>query len=211
MVDENLIVPKHRKEDNQNETHHDAITPDREQSDQSFKEYLQSKRNPIKLAILSFFLGTVLIGTLVVLGQEALKRSLLREETKARIDLLNSSVGFFPYQERYSVDQLLDYELSVSDFIENIEISVIFGENTEILNYNVLYSLDISGFKVNRSNKNHIIVTLHHPLDIKRRVRIFLSSRRIVVEDDKIELEFPEISLEGKDKNGKKVYLNANI
>lgn len=206
----------------------------------SFLNYLAQKRNEIILSAIGFILAGIIVATGLVIGQEYLKNLLFDKTTTARIEKTNSSLAVFPSDKSYEVVELLEYEISLSDYAQEVTVIATFKQNTEIVRSNVLYSIDIEGFseKAQQSpqltptvspsplkigsplpkqtvpptnnaqsvKRNHIELSLHHPLNLSTKAKVYFLVRKIVSSKEDIKLEDPNIHVEGKDKNGNKIY-----
>ena len=128
-------------------------------------------------------------------------------ETIAEIRRVSFSSAVFPSEQSYEVIRVYEYEAVTSGLVKNVKFSAIFGEGSEILRYNVLYLLDISGFRHEFPSPNHVILKLTHHLDATRSARIYLIAKNIVRSKDNIgNLAHPKMTLEGIDKNENGVY-----
>lgn len=65
----------------------------------NFREFLKRKRNEIVLGVIAFVIGTVIIGTILVIFQEALKKFFFPDRTTATIRLVESDVPAPPRVE----------------------------------------------------------------------------------------------------------------
>jgi hypothetical protein len=166
----------------------------------NFLAYMWGQRKKILAGIAPPVIAVIIA---VVSGQ--IGNWLIADTTTATIKLLSSSFAAFPRQNSLEVMQLMTYEASVSDLVKNIIITAVFEQNTEIVQHNVLYSVDVEGVEPEKPRKNHIVLRLKHDLDVKRRVIIYLLTKRIATSREHIKLEVPEVRIQGIDKNGKTV------
>jgi hypothetical protein len=170
-----------------------------------FLPYLKQHRNQILLGVLGFVLGTVILGTVLALFQEGLKRFFFSDDTTATIRQVQSSTAAFPSQS-LEVYQILAYDIAASDLLRNIKVTVVFPKSTEIILYHAAYSVNVDGFDAKQPANYHLELTLRHYLDVKRRVRLYLLTRREVASLEFVKSESPEISLDGTDKKGNAVH-----
>ena len=170
------------------------------------RTYLKSKKNEIFLAVAGFVLGTMVIGTILAVSQEWIKHTLFDKKTRVEAKLAGSSVAAFEDANSLNQLQLLSYVVSASDLVKNVKISITFAKSTEIERSTVLYSVDIKGATQNKDPANHLEISLAHPLDVSKKVYIYLLSKRPIKGVSELEVEIPDFHVEGTDKNGNTVY-----
>jgi len=159
-------------------------------------------------AIGTYLLITVVLGTVLAVVQDRLKdwaKGWLTD-TSAHITLSSSSFAAFPSQHSLEVMELVVYDISASDLVKGIKITAIFGRLTQIIRHHVLYSVDIEGFDALLPQPNQLVLSLKHEIDVKRKVTVYILTKRIAASREDVKLELPEIHVEGTDKNGKVVY-----
>jgi len=105
------------------------------------------------------------------------------------------------------IERLCRYDISVSDFIEDVRIDVVFKEDTEILKCNAVYSIsDLKGFKSVLPQKHHLKLSLIHNLNSEIKAHVFIFTRRIRKTLKNIEQVLPKIQVKGRNRHGKIVY-----
>jgi hypothetical protein len=110
---------------------------------QGFVNYIKQH----KYEIYGYIIATVIVGTGLVLLQEQLKGWLFPEKEAAlELKRVSSSVAGFPTQQSIEVIQLLVYEISASDLVEEIKVTANFKKDTSIIRQHVLYSIDVEGY-----------------------------------------------------------------
>lgn len=102
--------------------------------------------------------------------------------------LRESAIGVFPNGNSTELIQLLAYDLTTSDLIRKVKVTAIFKQHTDLINSNVVYSVDISGFTPQAHQKNYIVLTLNHDLDLTKRARIYLLTKRNILPGDEAQL-----------------------
>lgn len=187
--------------------HKDAIAPEGRFGTMSFVTYLHDHRNEILAGVIAFFLATVLIGTVLTVGQEGLKRYFFPDTTKAQVLPVGSALGVFQGAgPDLEITQILSYDISATDLVKGVKITAVFGKTTEVSKCYVQYSVDIQGFKIDHTDKNVVTVNLNQQLDVSRKATVYFLTRRMASGRENIRLDLPEIHVEGTDKNGKTVY-----
>ena len=169
-----------------------------------FFDYLRRKKYEISLGIIGFLIATVLIGTVLAVVQEGLKQRFLG--TRLRIKTLAAASGVFPSGAGLSVKQVSSYEISATDLVRELNVSITFPEGTKIVTANVVYTVALSGFAPAPTDSNAIEVKLNHQLDAAKRAQVFVITERPFRSSDQVNSQPPDIHVEGKDKNGNVVY-----
>lgn len=172
----------------------------------SLFKYIIKKRNPLIVSAISFLLGGVIVGTASGILQEWFKQLWLSKKAKVNLQLVNSSYGVFTDTHSEKVIQIMTYKVSVSDFTRDIKITATFSEPTMIRNCYVTYTVDLKGFKCVKLQKNHVELTLDHPLDASKKAYIYLWTEREFTSDESAKSEVPDIHIQGRARNEKTVY-----
>jgi hypothetical protein len=139
-------------------------------------------------------------------GQEWLKKLFISDGTGVELVLKERAVAVFPKGNSSELVQLLAYDVTATDLLRKIKVTAIFKEHMEVLNSNVIYSVDISGFDAKMPAKNQLVLSLNHHLDLTKRARLYVQTRRDISTKDQTTLELPDIHVEAEDKNGRAVY-----
>jgi len=171
-----------------------------------FIAYLKTKKYEISLAVVGFVLTTVILGSVLAVAQEWLKRKYASAETTAHIRAGGSSIAAFPSPQSIDLLQLLAYEVSASDYVSDVHVTVTFPRETQVFRSNVVYSIDVDGFKQDRPQQNVAIISLSEPLDVTKSATIYLETHRVIHRREDLKAEVPDIHVDGKDKHGDKVY-----
>jgi hypothetical protein len=171
-----------------------------------FRKYLAEKKNEFIAGAIGFAITVVIIGTFLAIGQEWLKKKWFSDEIALELKLINAATALFPDSNSFEIVQLLTYDLSASDLVKKIKVTAIFSQLTEVVRYNVVYSVDVSGFKPDLTQKNYLILILAHDLDITKKATIYILTKRKIPSRQDTKVELPNIHVEGEDKNGKTVY-----
>lgn len=169
-----------------------------------FVSYVKTKRYEIIVGIVGFLLATVIIGTILAVVQESLKQRFLG--TRLRIKSLATATGVFPSTKDLCIKQVSSYEISATDFVKDLNVSIIFPEGTKIVSANVVYTVALSGFTPSALETNSLELKLSHHLDAAKRAQVFVITERPFRSSDQINSQPPDIHAEGKDKNGNVVY-----
>ena len=169
-----------------------------------FVDFVRRKKYEISLTIIGFLVATVIIGTVLAVAQEWLKQSFLG--THLRIKTLAAASGVFPSRDGPCVRQISSYEISATDLVRDLNVSIIFPEGTKIVAANVLYTVALPGLTPSAPNTNSFEIKLNHELDAAKRAEVFVITERLFRSSDQINSQLPDIHVGGKDKNGNMVY-----
>ena len=169
-----------------------------------FFNYLKKKKKEFLVGTITFLVTVVLIPTVLALTQERLKQYFLG----ARLQLkpLASASGVFPSGTAQCIRQISSYEVSATDLVRDVKVTVTFPDQTKIVSANLIFTVALSGFTPSGLNTNSIELKLSHQLDAAKKAQVFFVTERPFRSSDQISSERPDIHVEGKDKNGNIVY-----
>lgn len=134
------------------------------------------------------------------------------EVTRAEIRKTSSSSAIFPTEESFDVIRVHGYKATVSGsgLVRDVEIFAKFSAGAQILRFNVLYSINISGFETKFVDTSQIKFMLAHYLDAVRSVDIYLLTKNTVeTREEANNLNPPKVTFEGRDQDDRPVYAVA--
>lgn len=169
-----------------------------------FLIYLKKKKKQILVGAITFLVTVVLIPTVLVLMQERLKQYFLG--TRLQIRSLASASGVFPSGTAQCIRQISSYEVSATDLVKDVKVTVTFPDQTKIVAANLIFTVALSGFTPSPLNVNSMELKLNHQLDASKKAQVFFVTERPFRSSDQISSERPDIHVEGRDKGGSIVY-----
>ncbi len=165
---------------------------------------LKKRKKEILIGALTFVVTAILIPTVLVITQERLKQYFLG--TRLQLKSLASASGVFPSGTGPCIRQISSYEISATDLVKDVKVTVTFPDQTKIVSVNLIFTVALSGFTPGSLNTNSLELKLNHQLDAAKKAQVFFVTERPFRSSDQISSERPDIHVEGRDKSGNIVY-----